>query len=327
MRMLSGAATLWLAALAPVSLAPRPLAAADFAVAPVEVAETKALFGRIESRFVVPARSRIGGTLVELSVTEGDIVAAGQEIGRVADDKLELQRGAAEARIAAARSQLQNAETELARNEELLARGSTTTQRVDLSRTQAEVARNALTEAEAAREVVLQQIAEGAIVAPAEGRVLTVPLRLGEVAMPGEPVATIAGGGVFLRLAIPERHAGGLSEGATVGIGDEGRSGAVEKVYPQIEAGRVIMDVAVEGLPDSFIGQRVLVRVPVATRSAIAVPEAAIHRRAGLDFVTLRDGAETHDVTVVPGPLVETARGPLREILSGLRAGDSVVLP
>lgn len=299
--------------------------AADLILAPIEVVESKALFGRVESRYVMPARSQIGGTLITLNVSEGSEVKAGDVIGRIVDPKLESQLSAAKARIAAAQSQLQNAEAELKRHEELLARGATTVQRVDQVRTTVEVARNALAEADAARAVTTQQIAEGDVIAPATGRILTVPQRLGAVVMPGEPVATVAGGGVFLRLAIPERHAAELKVGADVAV--EGGSGMVEKVYPQIENGRVIADVAVDGLTDMFIGQRVLVHVPVARRAALTVPETAIETRSGIDYVrVLTDGGELQ-VTVVPGDMIETAQGPMREILSGLRSGDRVVTP
>lgn len=302
-----------------------PLAAAELLVQPIEAAETKALFGRVESRFVVPARSRIGGTLTTLDVTEGSATKAGQVIARITDPKLESQLAAAEARIASAKSQFENAETELKRNEELLAKGATTTQRVDQVRTTVEVARNAVAEAEAARQVTATLIEDGNILAPADGRVLSVPVRLGAVVMPGEPVATITGGGVFLRLAIPERHAAGLTVGAAVDV--EGGKGAIEKVYPQIEQGRVIVDVAVDGLSDSFIGQRVLVRVPVEVRHVLAVPDAAIEQRAGLDLVRIKTAEGEAEVTVIPGAEVAGATGPMREILTGLRAGDTVIVP
>ena len=302
-----------------------PLAAADLVVQPIDVAEQKALFGRVESRFVVPARSRIGGTLTTLDVTEGSQAKAGQVIARIIDPKLESQLAAADARIASARSQLENAETELKRNEDLLAKGATTTQRVDQVRTTVEVARNAVTEAEAARQVTATLIEDGNVLAPADGLVLSVPVRLGAVVMPGEPVATITGGGVFLRLAIPERHAVGLALGASVDV--EGSTGSIEKIYPQIEQGRVIVDVTVDGLSDSFIGQRVLVRVPVATRQVLAIPDAAIEQRAGLDLVRIKTATGEAEITVIPGAEVDGATGPLREILTGLRAGDTVIVP
>jgi RND family efflux transporter MFP subunit len=246
-------------------------------------------------------------------------------IARITDPKLESQLAAADARIASAKSQLENAETELARNEELLAKGATTTQRVDQVRTTVEVVRNAVAEAQAARQVTATLIEDGNVLAPADGRVLSVPVRLGAVVMPGEPVATITGGGVFLRLAIPERHAMGLTVGAVVDV--DGGAGAIEKVYPQIEQGRVIVDVAVDGLSDAFIGQRVLVRVPVAARPVLAVPDAAIEQRAGLDLVTIKTADGSVQVTVIPGAEVAGPDGPLREILTGLRAGDTVITP
>ncbi|MCA3454036.1 MAG: efflux RND transporter periplasmic adaptor subunit [Rhodobacter sp.] len=303
--------------------------AGEIILQPVEVAETKALFGQIESRFVVPARSRIGGTITALDVTEGDEVDAGQVIARIVDEKLDLQLAAAEARLAAARSQLDNARTELARSESLLERGSTTVQAVDRVRTSVTVARNAVTELDSGKAVILQQMAEGDVKAPAGGRVLSIPTRLGEVVLPGEAVATIAAGKVFLRLAIPERHANGLSVGDRVAIGDgaDPRGGRIEKVYPLIENGRVTVDVAVDGLSGAFIGQRVLVQVPVGTRQALAVPQAAIQRSAGLDLVAISTGGAARTVTVVPGPVVATPDGPMVEILSGLRAGDTVILP
>ncbi|MFM7656552.1 MAG: efflux RND transporter periplasmic adaptor subunit [Paracoccaceae bacterium] len=302
-----------------------PVAAEDLVIQPIEAVETKALFGRVESRFVVPARSRIGGTLTALEVTEGSQAQAGAVIARITDPKLESQLAAADARIASAKSQLENAETELARNEELLAKGATTTQRVDQVRTTVEVARNAVAEAEAARQVTATLIEDGNVLAPADGRVLSVPVRPGAVVMPGEPVATITGGGVFLRLAIPERHALGLTVGATVEV--EGGSGTIEKVYPQIEQGRVIVDVAVEGLSDAFIGQRVLVQVPVASRQVLAVPDAAIEQRAGLDLVTIKTAEGAVQVTVIPAAEIAGPEGALREILTGLRAGDTVIMP
>lgn len=308
--------------------------AAERLVEPVTIADMKAVYGRIESRFVVPARTRIGGTLVTLEVTEGSQVEAGAVIARVVDEKLALQLNAADARIRAVTSELANARIELDRTQTLLARGASTQQRLDQLRTQVEVLTNQASQAEAERAVILQQAAEGSVVAPAAGRILTVPLRRGAVMLPGESVATIAGGGLFLRLAIPERHAPLLGVGASVEIGERGAEqvsgrtlGRIEKVYPQIENGRVIADVAVEGLSDSFVGERVLVRVPVATRQAITVPPAAVTNRSGIDFVRIATSDGSREVAVVIGEMVETPRGAEREILTGLKAGDRVLLP
>lgn len=117
-------------------------------------------------RDTLPARARIGGTLIALSVTEGDSVQAGQELGRIVDDKLAIQLSAVDAQIAALTASLINAETELKRGEDLLQRGVTTSQNVDSLRTQAEVARGQIAAQQAQRRVLEQQTAEGAILAP-----------------------------------------------------------------------------------------------------------------------------------------------------------------
>ncbi len=306
-----------------LALVPSALSAADVVIEPREIVEMKAVFGRVERREVLPARARLGGTLVELKVREGDRVRAGDVLGRVQDDKLTLQLRAAEARARALSAELANTETELVRARTLVERGAGTVQRVDQLRTQADVLRNQLAAAEAERAVILQQASEGDVLAPADGRVLRAPLTRGAVVMPGEPVAQIGVGGAFLRLALPERHAEGMREGETVAI--EGRpAGRIARVLPQIEGGRVFIDVDMPGEDPFFVGGRVLVHVPIGRRSALVVPAAAIERRAGLDIVRVRDGDRLRDVAVVPGP--RHADGTV-EILSGLRAGDRVVVP
>lgn len=303
--------------------------AAEFAVAPVVVEETKAVFGKVESRDAVLARARIGGTVREIRVDEGSVVKEGDVVAVIVDDKLAIQQQAADARLQALTSQLTNARTELARAEELLKSGATTQSRVDLARTQVEVLTNQLAAAEADRAVIAAQAAEGDVLAPASGRVLRVPLTEGSVALPGEEIALIAGGGYFLRLALPERHAAAIAEGVTVRVGDRsgsGRDGRLVKVYPQIEEGRVLADVEVDDLGDYFVGERTLVWIPVGKRSVLSVPPEAIVTRHGVDYVRLA-GEAGRDVAVIPGATVHPGGEARVEILSGLRAGDRVVMP
>jgi len=298
-------------------------AAETIDVAPETVTEWKAVYGRIEAKDRIPARARIGGTLVDLSVSEGATVAAGQPVARIVDAKLDFQLGAIDAQLQALESQLENARAELRRGEELLERGVTTAQRLDALRTQVEVLEGQIAAQTAERRVVEQQRDEGVVLAPLAGRVLSVPVAAGSVVMPGEVVAEVGGGGFFLRLAVPERHAADLEEGAAIAI--ETAAGAAEgrlaKIYPQIENGRVVADVEVPDLDAEFVDARVLVRLPIGTRQAILVPEAAVRSQSGLDFVTVETGQGVLARTVVVG---DRHDGRV-EIVTGLAAGDVVV--
>ncbi len=295
---------------------------------PVPVTEWKPVYGEVEPQDLIPARTRIGGTLVELSVSAGDTVQAGARIARVEDDKLLFRLDAIDAQLGALRAQLQTARTELARGQSLSERGVITQQRLDQLQSSVDVLENRIKSAEAERLGVQQQVTEGNVLSPVEGVVLSVPVAQGSVVTPGETVAQIAGGGVFLRLALPERHAPNLTVGEDIeiGTGAGGRTGTLVKVYPRIEGGRVLADVEVEGLNDRFIGRRVPVRLPVARRPALLVPKTAVEIRAGLDFVTVQSDGEQQERVVVPGEVVMRDGTPWVEILSGLSAGDMVVI-
>ncbi|HMM08214.1 MAG TPA: efflux RND transporter periplasmic adaptor subunit [Paracoccus solventivorans] len=304
-------------------------AAETLLLAPQEIPQWKAVYGRVEARDLVPARARIGGTVVELSVSEGDSVAAGTQIALVRDDKISFQIAAIDAQLRALGAQLERAQAELTRGRSLVERGVSTAQRLEQLETDVSVTQNQIAAAQAQRDVALQQAEEGEVLAPVDGRVLTVPVTRDAVIMGGEPVATIAGGGFFLRLAIPERHAPDLREGAELQITSNGAvmPGRLAKLYPQIENGRVIADVEVEGLDASFVDARVLVRVPVGVRRALLVPQAALSSHSGLDFVRIRQGDAEVERAVVPGEVLERDGAALVEILTGLHAGDTVLLP
>ncbi len=307
-----------------------PLAALaqDVTLAPVQVTEWKAVYGRIEARSRIPARARLGGTLVSLEASEGDVVTAGQVLAKVVDAKIDYQLAAIDAQVQALAAQLDNAKTELTRGEDLLGRGVTTAQRLDALRTQVDVLTGRIAAVGADRKVVEQQALEGSVLAPIAGRVLSVPVAAGAVVLPGEAVATVGGGGIFLRIAVPERHAAFLQEGATIEIetADGPTQGTLARLYPLIENGRVIADVEVPDLPETFIDARVLVRLPVDTRTALLVPETAIITRTGLDFVevTASEGPSLNLVLLGQRRTVDGTE--MIEVLSGLMAGDRVVI-
>lgn len=302
-------------------------ALAETPLAPVKVTDWKAVYGRIETRDRIPARARIGGILTELTVAEGDLVQAGQQLALIVDDKIGFQLSAIDAQLDALSAQAANAEAELKRGEQLQKDGVITTQRLEALQTAVDVVNGNIAANRAQRQVLVQQSAEGAVLAPVTGRVLDVPQAAGAVVMPGEPVAALGGGGFFLRLAVPERHAANLTAGDAIVIETVAgeKSGKLAKVYPLIENGRVLADVEVPDLSEDFVDARVLVRLPVGTRDALLVSPTAVRTHSGLDFVTTQGANGPVERAVVLGPhhLVDGVE--MVEVISGLVAGDVVV--
>ena len=306
-----------------------------FVVAPKTVADEKAVFATVESTIVVPARARIGGTVVELAVKEGEGVKQGQILATVGDEKLALQMKSLDAQIAGLESQLAQTQTDLTRGEDLFSRGTIPKTRLDEARTAFNVASNALKSRAAERSVIQQQVTEGSVLAPTSGRVLKVPVTSGTVILAGETVATVAEQNFVLRLRVPERHAQFLKAGDSVRIDGEelGKSGAqfgtIRLVYPQIEDGRVTADATVAGLGDYFVGERIRVWVSAGERTSFIVPGSFIATRFGIDYARIGKDAKTAiDVPVQRGRNLPRPDMPdALEILSGLKTGDVLVQP
>ena len=316
------AATLLLAGL----LSP---AAAQQTVTRQQVDDRKAVIATVEPIRELVARARIGGTIVALSVREGDPVAAGDRIALVVDPKLALQIQALESRIQAQSAAREQAQIDLNRIEQLRTSGTVSQAQLDQARTRLSMAERTYLALRSDREVVEQQSTEGAVLAPASGRVLKVPVSVGSVVLPGETIATLATDNYILRLQLPERHARFMKAGDEILVGSRGlqqqdqetlRPGRVRLVYPQIDQGRVIADAEVDGLGDFFVGERTRVYVSTGKRDALVLPAELVYRRYGVSYVKLKDGTE---VVVQPGLPVDGGI----EILSGLNDGDVVVRP
>ncbi|MBX3597764.1 MAG: efflux RND transporter periplasmic adaptor subunit [Rhizobiaceae bacterium] len=312
--------------------------AGEYVVEPTTMTEMKAVFGQVKSRIVVPGRARIGGTVQEVLAREGDEVQEGQVVATIVDEKLALRLNAANASIEALNSQLQNARVQLERAQQLRSTGAGSQATLDQARTQFEVISNQVAAAVADRAVIEQSEKEGSVLAPATGRVLTVPVTLGSVIMAGEEVVRIAPGPYYLRLSLPERHAGQIVQGAQVSVGARGitqpgdgnadaQQGRIVHVYPEISDGRIIADVQIEGVGDYFVNERTLVSIPVGKRTVLAVPVEAVRTLNGVDYVRVTTAGGEIDVAVIPGEKFRHEGKDRVEILSGLQAGDRAMLP
>jgi RND family efflux transporter MFP subunit len=300
-------------------------AAGRLTVQPQTIADLKPVSATLTTRDMAEARARISGVLVTLAVKAGDTVRQGQLIGRVRDDRLALQTGAFDAQVSAAAAEAARAQADLARTRDLFSHGVYAQARLDQVEAQAKSANAALTAARAQRGASAELGAQGAILAPAAGRVLTADVPVGSVVMPGQSIAKVTAGPPVVRIELPEAQAGALKTGDRVELNAEDLRGAamrgsITQVYPSVTAGQVTADVTAPNLPRDLIGQRVRAMIKVGERQALIVPRAYISTRFGMDYARLvrADGTVSDTpVQTTPGPAANTL-----EVLAGLRPGD-----
>ncbi len=308
-----------------------------FSVKETAIDDLKAVFATVRSTDEINARVRTGGTIASLAITRGGEVKPGDVLATVADDKLALRMKVLDAQIIGLSSRAETAKAEAQRQEQLAQRGFAAGAKLDEARTALEVASNALKSAEAERSVITQQVEEGAVLAPAQGRVLAIPVTVGAVVMPGETIAKIAANAYVLRLELPERHAGVIKTGDPVIIrgcemADGGAplgKGVISLVYPELQDGRVIADAKADGLGKYFVGERVLAWISAGKRNTIVVPRDYLFTHFGLDYARITQGdGGTIDVVVQPGQAAKLeGGGDGVEVLAGLKSGDRLVRP
>jgi RND family efflux transporter MFP subunit len=295
-----------------------------------EIADMKAVGAEVTTRDSAEALARIPGTLVSLTVREGDSVQKGQRIGMIVDSRLGYETSALGSQVAAARAEADRAHADLARVRDLYENRVYARARLDQSVAAARAADAQLAAARAQQGASASVAGQGAILAPATGRVLRADIPAGSVVAPGMSVATVTAGPPVLRLELPESLAGKVRAGAqllvTAGDLPEGsRHGQVIQVYPAVTGGRIRADATVPGLTAELVGRRIGVSIEVGRRSALVVPRRFVSTRYGIDQVEIITADRR--LAAVPVQIAPTMDTDKVEILSGVAAGDTLFAP
>jgi multidrug efflux system membrane fusion protein len=276
--------------------------------------------GRLESADELRLSFKVAGVIAEMAVDAGDNVIAGEVLARL--DRTET--GAAVERAAQA---LAKAERDLARAEEVFARGL--------------IAREARDNAATARDIAAadlrgarfnQQFAS--VVAPAGGRVKARLARAGEIVAAGQTVLTLAGEskGWLLRAALADREALRLAIGDVAEVRVDALPGRrlparVSRIAGEADASTGTIEVEfVVDAGDAPLRSGLIARLeatPADAAATLSIPVSALVRA---------DGAEGQVLVVADGrakrrPVVLGAIADGRvEIRGGLAPDDAVVV-
>jgi HlyD family secretion protein len=135
--------------------------------------------------------SRIGGRIAVLSLNEGDMVETGQVVCQIEDIDIKNQVAKADADLANALAELNNAEQTRRRDQGLFAASIISAQAYDDAMARAEKDRAAFKSAQATLQYYKDQLGDTRVRSPISGIVVSKNLQIGEWANPGTPILTI----------------------------------------------------------------------------------------------------------------------------------------
>ncbi len=277
-------------------------------------------------------RARTSGTLLALTVAEGDRVKAGQVLGRI--DMAELAPRIAErsAMLDSARASLAQAERTHASNERLAAQNFISPNALDSSRAQVDTARAALAAAQATLDTTRVGQRDATLLAPIAGIVAKRHVLPGEKVSAEQQVLTIVDlARLELAGSVGTHEVARLTPGMPVQVRVEGLdaalTGQLARIAPAAEAGTrsIGVTVALANAQERLrAGQYAIGEVQLPDdRQRLLLPAAAVGSTAGQNHVWVIEGGKLARRAVTLGRRDEA--GARVEVLDGVGADAQVL--
>jgi len=314
--------------------------------------------GTVRARTSANIASKVTGYVQQVTVQQGDRVAAGQTLVVLDTRDLDVNYRRADAGVAevasaipeadsgvaAAKANLDLARVTAKRIDELAAKKSVSNQEVDESNARLQSAQANYDMARAKRTQLqsrLDQASEerhaaaivrdyGRIAAPFAGIVTAKTVNPGDLATTGAPLLTIERqDGFRLEAAVDESKLASVRAGQSVRyaleLPDCAGQSRVSEVVPAVDPSSrsyiAKIDLsACAGLRSGMFGRAFF---QLGSRKAIAVASAAVTERGQLQSVFVADGDSAHARLVTIGE----RSGDAVEILSGLNPGETLIAP
>ena len=267
---------------------------------------------QLEAKVVNNITAQAGGRLKQLLVKVGDRVGAGQAVARMEATQ------AAQAQI-----QLADAKTNFARMDELYKVGG-------VSKAQWEQAKSAVDQA----KLAYGNAAENTVLrSPISGFVTAKNYDNGDMTSPQLPVVVIQQiAPVKAVIGVSEQYYSYLKKGAAAtlsvdALGEETFSGVVTNIFPTLDPVTHTVSTEIEVANKDLKlrpGMYARVYLDFGTKEALTVPDKAIVRQAGSGarYVYVFSGGKAVYRAVELGQ----QQGDLYEVVSGLNAGDQVII-
>ena len=302
--------------------------------------------GEIAPAEQVSVRPEINGKVDQLPVDLGDKIKKGDLLFKLDDKELQQQRASNVTDIEKAKLNLEKAERDFKRAQQLLTEKLISQELYDDTKTTYDLSKNALESAQRALAIIDEHLTKTEVRAPFDCTVLTRPVSIGQAVSGsdgfngGTEVLTIADLNAMIINAqvnqadVPRLKSGELVEVSVEAVAGLRATGTVERISPQ-----AIIKNNIKGYPARIIlknvdqrirpGMTANVKIPVASADNVtAVPLAAVFTEKNPDsgqmerfvYVQQGEGFEKRNVKVGVSDFA------CAEIQDGLKPGEVVSL-
>jgi membrane fusion protein, multidrug efflux system len=273
--------------------------------------------GTAQANESVTLTAKVTDTVRRVNFEDGDYVDAGAVL-------IELTNQEEEALLAEARANLDDAESQLRRLEDLSGRGLTSAAELDVARSRAGASRARLNS-------IVARLRDRLIQAPFSGVLGFRQVSPGTMLTPNTAITSIDDISVIkLDFTVPETFIGSMTPGAkivakSVGFADREFEGTVRTVGSRVDP--VTRAVTVRAHIDNKDkalrpGMLLTVEVVTAERAALVVPEGSVFQVQNRAYVYRVDGETVHQQQIEVGG----RRFGVVEVLNGLTEGDPIVI-
>jgi RND family efflux transporter MFP subunit len=285
----------------------------------------------------VALKSRLETTIVAVHFEDGAKVNLGDLLFTLDSRQIDAQIEQAEGVLARDHAQLEGAQRDLRRFNDLVAKGATTQVNVDNARTQSDILTGTIKANQAALDNLKVQKSYTMIRAPISGRISAANVKAGNFVRPADatPLAVINQmAPVYVTFAVPQRVLVDLRESMAKGISTvtamipghrRSETGKVAMVENTVDATTGM--VTVRGMMANenetlWPGTLVATKLVIRNEDAIVVPTVAVQRSQSGNFVfVVKDGV----AKIQPVTVDRTSQG-ISVISEGLAGDESVVV-
>ena len=288
--------------------------------------------GTLKAASRTEVSAKVMATIESINVSAGDVVSAGDLLIQLSSREFDTRLAQARKGLEAALAARMQAETDVRRARELLAGKAIPRSQFEQAETQLKIAQAEESRAEQMVEEarVVQSYAK--ILAPREGKVVDKLAAVGDVARPGQPLLVLYDA-TSLRLESPvaEKLAIKLRVGDKLWVHvdalERDVEATVDEIVPQADAPSrsFLVKATLPREEDLYEGMFGRLLIPAGQRRHLCLATDAIQEIGQLQFVRVVRADQT-----LERRLIKTGRlgMPGRvEVLSGVSAGETVVLP